>query len=288
MQTTIFLQFVDFTSEATSKTDKIIQNIILFVIFVYPIYALIEALFARLFHKHFFIHVYFVKKKLSHKQKQILLNEFPFYRKLTEKGKKYFEHRVAVYIQKYSFYGKENFEVTDGVQLIIAGTFAMVSFGMRNYLPTVFNKIIVYPSEYYSTHNEQYHKGEFNPNARAIAFSWKDYLISHQDQTNNLNLGIHEFVHVLHFQSQKSHELSFIIFSDLFDQIVEYVTIQSNLDRIIKSNYFRVYAFTNNYEFLAVMLEHFFETPKQFLNEFPELYLKVEKLVNYNEKYFIE
>jgi hypothetical protein len=40
--------------------------------------------------------------------------------------------------------------------MLIAGTYVMLTFGMRKYLITLFDKIIIYPSSYYSTVNEAY------------------------------------------------------------------------------------------------------------------------------------
>jgi Mlc titration factor MtfA (ptsG expression regulator) len=42
----------------------------------------------------------------------------------------------------------------------------------------------------------------------------------------------------------------------------KYLTETDVLSRLVNSDYFRVYAYTNQVEFLAVIFEHFFETPK--------------------------
>ncbi|WP_181161615.1 zinc-dependent peptidase [Flavobacterium sp. GSA192] len=51
--------------------------------------------------------------------------------------------------------------------------------------------------------------------------------------------------------------------------------------------YFRLYAYQNQFEFLAVILEHFFETPKQFRKEHPELFVIVNNMLNFKE-YLVE
>lgn len=51
----------------------------------------------------------------------------------------------------------------------------------------------------------------------------------------------------------------------------------------MQSNFFRAYAFENQYEFVAVLLEHFFESPSEFKLQFPEIYIKVKLMINYNE-----
>jgi hypothetical protein len=46
----------------------------------------------------------------------------------------------------------------------------MLTFGMRRYLITVFNKIVIYPESYLSQITGEYHKGEFNPGMKIIFF----------------------------------------------------------------------------------------------------------------------
>jgi Mlc titration factor MtfA (ptsG expression regulator) len=73
------------------------------------------------------------------------------------------------------------------------------------------------------------------------------------------------------------------LFSAAYDEIMLQVKRPANYKRLIESNYFRIYAYTNEFEFIAVILEHFFETPKEFKAEFPELYEKVKVMINFNE-----
>lgn len=216
-------------------------------------------------------------------QLQILNNQFEFYQKLDIKNKKYFEHRVATFIEKYSFYGKDGLLVTDEMKVLIAATAIMLTFGMRNFLFSVINKIIIYPDVYYSSFSDDYHKGEFNPRMQAIVFSWKHFLEGYRISNDNLNLGLHEFGHVLHFQGLKNTDTSATIFSVTYDEIMQQVKYPPNYKKLVESNYFRIYAYTNEFEFIAVLLEHFFETPDQFQIEFPQLFEKVKVMINYTE-----
>ena len=45
-------------------------------------------------------------------------------------------------------------------------------------------------------------------------------------------------------------------------------------------HYLRAYAFTNEYEFFAVSIEHFFEDPKGMKAAHPDLYDCLKKLIN--------
>ena len=255
--------------------------IIVLILFVNIVFSLLEYNFGLYTNKPFFVHFYFSKKKLSPTQLHILKTQFKFYNSLSDEHKKYFEHRTAKFITNYEFIGKEDFSITDEVKVLISATSIMLTFGMREYLYTNINKILVFPNEYYSTINDAYHKGEFNPRLKVIVFSWSDFVSGYNISNDNLNLGIHEFTHVLHFNSLKSAEASAEIFNRMYVKIGKQVNHPPNRDRLISSDYFRVYAYTNQFEFLAVIIEHFFETPLEFKQEFPELYTNVALMLNY-------
>lgn len=243
----------------------------------------IEPIYAFLFRKPIYVHFYLFPKRLTLEQMVVLNNEFDFYKKLSPKQKVYFEHRVATFIEKYPFYGNESLIITEQMRVLIASTAIMLTFGMRKYLFTVIDKVIVYPDVYYSKINNDYHKGEFNPRMRAIVFSWRHFLEGYEVNNDNLNLGLHEFGHVLHYQGLKSTDTSATIFSVTYEEIMEEVRHPANYSRLLDSNYFRIYAYTNEFEFIAVILEHFFETPKEFKQEFPQLFDKVKTMINFTE-----
>lgn len=246
--------------------------------FVEPAYVLIV-------NKPLYIHWYPVPKKIKPSQKLLLEREFSFYRKLSDKRKVYFEHRVKSFISNYRFHGK-GIEITEEMIVITAGTYVMLTFGMRFYLTPLFRDIIIYPDQYESSLTGQNHKGEFNPRMKAVVFSWEDFLLGHNTTNDNVNLGLHEFGHVLHFHSKKvNSDPSASIFYDEFNEIVKYYDDAALSLELVQKGYFREYAYENQFEFLAVLLEHFFESPQVFKTEHPELYEGVKKMINFKEEY---
>ena len=261
---------------------EIILFSILVFVFGYPLFVVFEKAYALFFHKPLYVHFYLSPKKVSLQQLEMLAR-MDFYKKLPPDRKHYFEHRVAVFIKNYQFYGNGDFEVTDEMKIAIASSAIMLTFGMRFYLFTNFDKIIIYPDSYHSTITDVHHNGEFNPKARVIVFSWKHFQEGIAIGDNNLNLGLHEFAHALHFQSKKVSNVSLLLFADMHQKIIADIQNPRNNKMLVESGYFRDYAFTNNYEFIAVLLEHFFETPLEFKSQFPELYTKVRKMINFDE-----
>lgn len=259
---------------------------ILFLLLI--LFRIVEPTYMMIFNKPLYLYFYPFPKKLSLKQKLILTQEFPFYKMLSNKKKIYFEHRVKSFLNHYQFIGKEEILVTEEMKIIIVGTYIMLTFGMRHYLINLFKAIIIYPNAYFSNTNQAYHKGEFNPMMKAVAFSWEDFILGHQTTNDNLNLGLHEFAHILHFHGMKSNDPSAILFYDEFNKVITYYN-DSNLNKkLFEQGYFREYAYENRFEFIAVILEHFFETPQLFKIKFPELYQRVSAMINFDESNFDE
>ena len=257
-----------------------ILSVLVLIFVVLFSFKIIESAYVLVFNKPLYLYFYPFPKKLKSNQRLFLQQEFSFYRRLSDRKKTYFEHRVKCFLEHYQFIGKE-IEVTSEMKIIVAGTYVMLTFGFRHYLVKLFQKIIIYPSQYFSTINEEYHKGEYNPMMKAVVFSWEDFLLGHQTSNDNVNLGLHEFSHVLHFHAMKSNDPSAAIFFDEFNAIAKYYSDATLFSELISKKYFREYAYQNQFEFLAVILEHFFESPEIFQNEFPELYLRVKKMINF-------
>lgn len=212
----------------------------------------------------------------------MLIHHFTFYNNLSEKHKGYFQHRVAVFIGKYGIHGREGLVVTDEMKVAIAATWVMLTFGMRSYLPRIFEKIILYPDVYESV-TGNWHKGEFNYHAGVVIFSWKHFAQGLQQGAGNLNLGLHEFAHVLHIYTTDTDEAGpwAAVYARMFNSITDYLNRGQNREALLQMGYLRDYAFTNNHEFIAVMLECFFETPDEFRAKVPELYGMAATMINY-------
>ncbi|CAL2101289.1 conserved protein of unknown function [Tenacibaculum sp. 190130A14a] len=264
------------------KFIYIIRNTSVALGFIGVFVNVLESLSVYFFNKPLFVHFYLTQKRLPKSKKQFLEESIRFYQKLNDKQKRYFEHRVTKFIRNYDFIGREGFEFSPEVKVLIASSYVKLTFGMRKYLTNTFDKVIVYPKVFFSNTTKMYHKGEFNPALKAVVFSWEDFLLGDVVLNDNLNLGIHEFTHALTFHGGKSRDVSARIFYKLFTEITSFMKDDSNIEQIKKSGYFREYALTNKIEFTAVIMEHFFETPEDLKKKFPLLYKKIKIMLNYN------
>lgn len=257
-----------------------VGGIAFFLYFLFGVtFYLIEPVFLRIAGRPFYVHFYIRQRALSLAERSHL-SQVAFYRKLSPKRRKYFEHRVARFLKRYRFHGKGGLIITDEMRILVAASYVSLTFGFRNFIISAFRDILLYPDEYPSTLSGDIHRGEFNPRAKVVVFSWNHFREGLVHESDNLNLGIHEFAHALHFHGMQRSDTAAANFAVWYRRIMEEIHHPPNAKRLIESDYFRIYAYTNRYEFLAVILEHFFETPQQFRQEFPELYGHVRHMIN--------
>ncbi|MFD1063132.1 zinc-dependent peptidase [Winogradskyella litorisediminis] len=261
----------------------ILTIVFIVVVFLYYSYKYIEQTYAEIKKKPFYINSHLFLTDVSKSQKSILEGQFSFYQKLNRKQKLIFRHRLKRFIKSKTFHGRQSFEVTDEMIVLISATAIMLTFGFRHYLLPKFHSILIYPEAFFSEQNKQLHKGEVNPRLGIIAFSWADFKKGYDIENDNLNLGIHEIGHAIHLSSFKSSDISSQIFMDGFKELKSYLkSNESKRQQLIATKYFRTYAYTNEFEFFAVLLECFIETPEEFKSKFPVLYDSIKTMLNFN------
>ncbi|WP_228850577.1 zinc-dependent peptidase [Aegicerativicinus sediminis] len=269
-----------------TDSSKIILGVffgLLIALMIYIAFRIIEMSYVMRYKKPFYIHLPIWMRSLSHNQRAILHNQFAFYSKLLPRQQRYFEHRVAAFMKDKRFVGRESLLVTDEMKVLISATAVMLTFGFRDFYIGLIDRIFIYPNIFYSVGNGSFHKGEFNPKLRTLVLSWKHFRRGFEIETDKVNLGIHEFAHAIHLNSIKERDVSSTIFSDSFQELTDLLTKEEELRKeLVSSNYFRDYAYTNQFEFLAVLIESFIEKPKEFKEQFPQVYSKTKQMLNFN------
>jgi Mlc titration factor MtfA (ptsG expression regulator) len=253
---------------------------VVLIIVIIAIFRTFENWYAGRFNKPLFRH-YLVYKKLKPEQLKILEDEFLFYQNLSQKYKRQFEHRVATFISDKQFIGREGLEINDRIKILISSVGCMLSFGRKNYEYGLIEYILVYPGEFYSTINESHHKGEFNPREKALVLSWKHFEKGVKISNDNINLGIHEFMHAMQLEAKQRTDIDSSRFARQFQNILKQLTDEELKHKLDETRYFREYAFTNQYEFMAVLTEYFIESPEDFRTHFPTLYKYTQNLLNF-------
>jgi len=153
----------------------------------------------------------------------------------------------------------------------------MLTFGRRNYMMEHLETILIFDEPFESAANSQKHKGEYNPRAAVLALSWPDVLDGMKIANDNHHLALHEFTHVIHIESEKSRHMDALRYHK-YHQLILMRLMEVDLRmKLEESPLFREYAFTNQYEFMAVLTEHFFESPNELKAQLPKLYALLKK-----------
>lgn len=232
----------------------------------------------------FYNHLYFKKRSLTIAQTDVLIEYIKFYNRLSPRYKSYFEHRVLQILNRIEFIGKD-ITVTEEMKTIISATLVKLTFGLRDYKIKSVERVILYPDEFYSQTNKTLHKGEFNLGYKALVLSWKDVLHGYAIADDNLNLAVHEFTHAIHFyyMQVRRSSTSAAIFLNSYVELINKLDADDALKtKLIRSKFLRDYAYTNQYEFLSVLIETFIESPMEFREYFPGIYGKIKSMLGFN------
>lgn len=223
----------------------------------------------------------FVFQKLSQKEVCVLELYFPFYGKLSPLRQRDFQKKLHLILFTKRFIARGGLGViTSEMKILIGATIAQVTFGWRRICLIHFDKILIYPDDYYSTIQEVYHQGEVNPKLGIIVFSWKSFWGGLINQTDGVNLGIHEVAHALKLQNNLYQSGEGNFFSPkIWSRYQEVAKIESERMKSTFQTLFRKRAFLDEHEFFAVALEVFFEKPAEFQQEIPALYGILSKLM---------
>ncbi|MBL7924742.1 MAG: zinc-dependent peptidase [Bacteroidia bacterium] len=203
------------------------------------------------------------------KLEPLLLGHLDYYRKLPEASRIKFMLRTLAFMQRKNFTGLENLEVTPDMKVLISASAVQLTFGLQDFLLEHFHSFIIYPDVYTSASTGRQHRGETSMKGMVV-LSWKHFLEGYADSQDRLNLGLHELAHAL--------DLSRIVReADPFFHayFVKWQAVSGTFIREVneqEEHFLRRYAGTNEREFFAVSVEHFFEDPAGFRQELPHLY----------------
>lgn len=219
------------------------------------------------------------RRPLGENYKSAIAKYNGFYKSLPAESKLIFEKKVNQFIYSKDFIPRGISEITDEMEALISAAAVQLTFGLPDVTLMHFDKILIYPNDYYSTINRQYHKGEVNPQFRSIVLSWHHFVEGFANPTDGINLGLHEMAHALKLENLIQNEEY-----DFFNE-EEYekwqVLAKKEMSNILSGgeSIFRKYASVNEGEFFAVSMEVYFEQPHQLYKYNQELYKTLSNLL---------
>lgn len=200
-----------------------------------------------------------------------------YFNQLSPKHQKRFIYRAYSLSRIIKVIGRQGFVIDKKMVLYVVAAYVQITFGFNYYNIPRFKTVIIYPDSFRSPFTGKMHDGEVNPRG-VIVLSWKKLVRGFSDPHDKINLGLHEMAHAL---------MHTIIHSNRHEP-----GLDAYLNKVIKlsseevkkinkgdSHLFRSYAGKSIEEFFAIATEHFFEGPKEFRSELPDLYNKMKYLL---------
>lgn len=206
--------------------------------------------------------------------------------RLTPAQRELLYQRVQIFIHEKYWEGCNGFEITEEVQLLIAGQACLLTLGFATECFDRLGTVLVYPDTYVAkeslvnsigvvTEGTSFRLGEAW-NQGPIILSWANILEGAQNPDDGENVVFHEFAHyydAIDRQMNGTPPLSSDAEYERWNRVMtaEYESLVEQL-RHGHSRFINPYAATNPAEFFAVCSEHFFEVPDQLREYSAELY----------------
>lgn len=227
---------------------------------------------------------------LPAQHRRILERNLPVFRRMPEALQKQLGGHVNVFLNEKRFLGCGGLELTEEMQVTIAGHACLLLLNRApRYFPG-FTSIFVYPDTYLVDDVE--YDGEVEiagKDARAgeswhggpVILSWRDIARSFSGDRDGQNVILHEFAHKLDEENPDVEGLPILGSADHYREWQEVLSrtfgsLEETLERL-DDPAIDDYALTSPAEFFAVATEAFFERPVRLRLQFPDLYAQLEK-----------
>jgi Mlc titration factor MtfA (ptsG expression regulator) len=211
------------------------------------------------------------------KYSYIISSRIQYFNDLPFELKQKFVVRVHNYLNQKQFH-YIGLEPKEEIPVLISASAAQVTFGLKSYMMQHFKNIYVLADAYRMDSDEELYIGHVAP--EGIYLSWKHFLFGYSDNTDNINVALHEMSHALLFNNyfakygvDKSFRANYERFSTTTGPILADVITK-------RKSYLRNYALTNIHEFWAVSVEAFFENPTGLKENMPQLYDALCRVLN--------
>lgn len=202
-----------------------------------------------------------------------------YYRQLTPELQQRFRQRLYRLLRVLRFGSGHFKQVTREMRTVIGCAIIEITFGLRNYLPTRFTRVMVLPRRYMYPGYGQPFLGHIDHRNDTIFFSWQDVQHGYLVSDDAVNVALHEMAHVLEVEN-----VFFSIFNSFFKRVsweewAEVAFRKMQLIRAGQNEFLKSYGGINMSEMFAVCIEAFFERSDEFANQLPELYQTMVELL---------
>jgi Mlc titration factor MtfA (ptsG expression regulator) len=215
--------------------------------------------------------------------RQILAERVQFYQKLSGSDQMEFERKAHIFLLNVPIIGKGT-EVTHEDKILIAAGAVIPIFRMSRWHYSNLEEIQLFPDQFNIPNTDKMANGLVGWGAMEgkMMLSKKAVHLGFADNEDNLNVVIHEFVHILDKQDGKMDGIIGKVMDEV--DVTPWVhIIEKKKKQIMEGeSSIRSYGTSNNAEFLAVVSEFYFESPERMKTEHPALFNALDSF--YNEK----
>jgi Mlc titration factor MtfA (ptsG expression regulator) len=222
--------------------------------------------------------VFMALHPISPRHKTLLAKYAIHYQRLPEPGRRQFERLVHSFMHNKDWQGI-GIRVEEEMKVMISACAAQLLLGFPRVSLRHFDRIIIRPEAYKDRASGRYHLGEVRPKAGVIMISWSDFLHGYAHTRDAHNVGLHEMAHALWFENKIDNGEHNFLHPELLQDWIDHADAEIERIKNGRSRLLRSYAGTNQAEFFAVAVEYFFEQPKEFKQDLPELYATLSAML---------
>jgi Mlc titration factor MtfA (ptsG expression regulator) len=216
-----------------------------------------------------------------------LLKYISFYENLNHQEQKVFRQRMSAFLNE-TYVEAVGFELEELDKLLVAASAVIPVFRFKEWSYNNLSGVIIYPENFnenlgYADHHSDRMIGGLVGTGRfekQMILSRTALYHGFKNNTDKLNTGIHEFVHLLDKIDGQTNGLPEVFLDKPY--ILPWMNLMhQEMDAINndKSD-IRSYAATNQAEFFAVTSEYFFSRPQLMKRKHPELYKMLDLCFN--------
>jgi Mlc titration factor MtfA (ptsG expression regulator) len=211
----------------------------------------------------------------------ILEERIEFYNKLDQAGKRNFETKVHIFLLNVQIVGVDT-EVTHVDRVLVAASAVIPIFGFPNWHYVHLKEVQIHPDIFLIPGTTKMAKGLVGKGAMEgkMMLSRKAVEKGFYDQTDQVNVALHEFIHILDKQDGEIDGVLDNVMNEA-DIMPWLHIIHQKMGEIEAGNStIRDYGAANRAEFLSVVGEFFFESPEKMKAEHPALYSALDSIFN--------
>jgi Mlc titration factor MtfA (ptsG expression regulator) len=226
-----------------------------------------------------------VKQPFPKEWKTILRTRVAFYNTLSEEEKQRFREEMQIFLDEKRITGIKT-EVDEATRVLVAASAIIPIFGFPEWEYSSLGEILIYPGSFDGDYQFEGKRGNIlgvvhsrGPLSNVMILSKPDVQSGYTGATDMLNVGIHEFVHLIDKADGAIDGVPATMDRELVKPWLHLVHEKMNEIARGRSD-IRAYALKNEQEFLAVVSEYFFENPMRLKARHPRLYAMLEKAFN--------